>query len=327
MAIIDHLFFPHLIDQIWSHLQHDGLRAARAACKAWMTRADLAMSKHVVIERKDSSTFEARVRCLEHPHQTICITDEARDCLKADRGSHPKECVFCKCTHGKGAVVDAVGYHPDTLQDELGLVWYRDVQFRWQFNIYDDPQPTMPIGLPESIESYVFYLDVTESARPEITFDMWDVDRTLVFNLDCYVNPTTTANELPFSIHFWRNSPYGGMMRFIFNNKQPQAQCQPAQKTDTALLVGLLDYYYRMLISVQFIGLERFITDPKKLKTFRGNVFRDYVNHRAASDGNAEPRDFYKKKARSEWRRVEFLTMEEYEKKVGRRQFLIDTVK
>lgn len=115
------------------------------------------------------------------------------------------------------------------------------------------------------------------------------------------------------------------MLRFIFQDKQTAGQ--PDLPRNTSLILGFLDYYPSIVMFVQLIGLERFITDPEKLKAFKRAIATDFVNRRAERDGNARSRDHYKKQCRSEMRRVEYLTMEEYEKKVGRHQFFIDTVK
>lgn len=73
-TVIDHQFFPHIIDQIWTYLSVDDLQPLRTVCKDWRIRADLKLSNHLVIERKDT-TYDVRVRCIQHPGATESITN------------------------------------------------------------------------------------------------------------------------------------------------------------------------------------------------------------------------------------------------------------
>lgn len=326
---IDHLYYPHIVDLIWFHLQRDALRAVRLVSKAWNARADLALSQHIVIKRKDASNFDAWIRCLNHPGEVIDITQDARICLNSggeSAAAHSENCMFCKRVPSRTGVVDLEGYTMETMLEELGWLECASLNFRWKIDVYRSRDPYNLVGLPESFASAVFYIDLDDEDKDEITFDMYDGDSTLVFNIDCYVDPTSTSANRPFGVEFCRNSPWGGMLRFIFFDKRTANQPVKVSR-NASFIAGLLDYHHMMLVSVQFVGLKRLITDPNKLKAFKGMVTRDFVDRRAKRDANLKPRDYYKKECRSDMKRVEYLTMEEYQKKVGRRQFLIDTVK
>lgn len=60
MTVIDHNFFPHLIDLIWENLDFEGQIAARRACKQWRRRAN-ARLQHIVLS------------CFERPGDVIDI--------------------------------------------------------------------------------------------------------------------------------------------------------------------------------------------------------------------------------------------------------------
>lgn len=328
MIVIDHRYYPHIIDLIWSEMEFDELWAVRSVSKAWLIRADLELSTHVVIERMDATAFNAKVICLAHPGHTINITQAAMGCLMPDaKYPHPDDiCALCERIDWTYAVVDVVGYSPNSLQEEVSCLWFTHPgQFRWRCDLFRDFDASEPERLPDSNESYVFYFDLDATAQPKVTLDTRDGDRTLVFNVDCYADPTATTTQRLIKLHIWRASSCSGMLRFIFQDKQTAGQ--PDLPRNTSLILGFLDYYPSIVMSVQLIGLERFITDPEKLKAFKRAIATDFVNRRAERDGNARSRDHYKKQCRSEMRRVEYLTMEEYEKKVGRHQFFIDTVK
>lgn len=76
MTVIDHTFFPHILDQIWSALCVNGLRTFRPVCRDWLIRADLCLSSHLVLEPVEDGDFRLRARCFTHPNVTEEITKE-----------------------------------------------------------------------------------------------------------------------------------------------------------------------------------------------------------------------------------------------------------
>lgn len=96
MIVIDHRYYPHIIDLIWSEMEFDERWAVRSVSKAWLIRADLELSTHVVIERMDATAFNAKVICLAHPGHTINITQAAMGCLMPDaKYPHPDDIARC----------------------------------------------------------------------------------------------------------------------------------------------------------------------------------------------------------------------------------------
>lgn len=80
-----------------------------------------------------------------------------------------------------------------------------------------------------------------------------------------------------------------------------------------------------MGIYVTIVGLESFIKTTTALNKFEESVFNEFVEYRV--DLMGEGHEYCEEVCRDEWELISFLTMEEYEEKVGEDRFLIDTVK
>lgn len=48
-ATIDHTCYPHIIDLIWSHMDHASAVAARSVCSSWRKRANRILQRHLTV--------------------------------------------------------------------------------------------------------------------------------------------------------------------------------------------------------------------------------------------------------------------------------------
>ncbi|EKC97265.1 hypothetical protein A1Q2_08423 [Trichosporon asahii var. asahii CBS 8904] len=69
-AILDHRFYPHIIDLIWSHMDHESVAASREVCKGWRKRANRVLQRHLTVRPApypDTDDFLLSVKSFTHP--------------------------------------------------------------------------------------------------------------------------------------------------------------------------------------------------------------------------------------------------------------------
>lgn len=335
MTTIDHLSFPHIIDQIWSSLSADDLLHMRAVCKSWLVRADFGISGHLVIERNGESDYEVRARCFDHPGVTERI---AGCCCNSQDGSDEDverpRCRFCQRLED-GVTFDVVGFTPDDVDPYSSPFCQvpEDATLRWLAGLADCSNTSWNL-LPASSHIFFHRYDGTTN----LTLDL-DIDKSalygsresesLVFNFNCTANPTTTVATAYIDIPVWQNSlNYGGSegasLTFIFHDKRVKRK--KAAPLNPTFVASLLQSYPSVEVCVNLVGLEQFLQDDQALEEFVSCVFNRYVDNRSEVFDDDEPREELEEMCEEEWKMVRFLTMKEYEEEIGEDRFLVETV-
>ncbi|EJT49710.1 hypothetical protein A1Q2_08461 [Trichosporon asahii var. asahii CBS 8904] len=345
MTVIDHRFYPHIIDQIWTHLSVGEVERLRQVCKCWSIRADLSISNRLTIARKECSTppYEIRARLLDNPSITSIITEEVQNgcvCLFLEGDNSDSEgrtrltlgqriCRFCNRLDDS-LIIDVVGFAPSMLDMQSAPLeaLCHDARVRWLTDFSHLPECHLDLY---AAADYVFFLQYNGYACSRITFDFnagnnystFDfVD--LVFNFDCHANPTTSTSSNVLLDPTGPAYSDRDCLTFVFHHKMSQLSKSPS---NPAFLVGLLQCYRMPEVHVCFVGLDSFIETTEALRSFERAVFRGFVEYRVKFFSGEMGREACEEMCETDWDLVTFLTMEEYKTKVGPEQFLINTVK
>lgn len=335
MTTIDHLFFPHIIDQIWSYLSVSDLKHVRTVSKSWLVRSDLSLSNYIVIERKNKWGCEARARCLAHGEVTTVITKEFEDgcsCSVEGFGNVGEDGKFdgttCRLCHRllHYPTIDIVGHTPnsmdieetpfDMIPEEATIRWFTDFRAESKLDWY------LSFG-----SDHVFFLQHDGTSETTVTFELdYDPIRPsvdLVFNFNCTANPAAATAPAHITVPQWQELECRGCFVFIFHDKRTEKK--EVFSINPAFIVGLLRAYLDVGISVSVVGLESFIDTTATMRGFELTVFCGVLDYYA--EIYSEHCEDFEEMCLEDWESVSFLTMEEYAEKIGQEKFLIHTVK
>lgn len=70
-AVIDHRYYPYLIDLIWSHMDYESVAASREVCTGWWKRANRVLQRHLTVHPGPfpfTDAFLLTVQSFDHPN-------------------------------------------------------------------------------------------------------------------------------------------------------------------------------------------------------------------------------------------------------------------
>lgn len=337
MKVIDHRYYPHINDRIWFYLSVTGVARVRRVCKSWSIRADLSESNYFVVRATDSSKsrYEIGTRCPAHLNATEIITEEILNgCCCEDGGGEGEMadfCRFCNRLEVDGAIVDVVDMTPadlNTASPSFERLPFT-AAFRW---LNGFSELSNHHGRIMGASDHVFFLQHDGLITSSLTFD-FDGDLSykflgvveLTFNFDCHSNPTTSHASISINITNWLELTVSGDLNYIFHDKRikPLSAAPP----NPTFIAGLLQRYPGAGVCVYLIGLESFADTTRSMEKLKEDLFNQFVDYHAAHSMSTISREECERLCEEDWDMVTFLTMEEYEKKVGRKRFLLNTTK
>lgn len=69
-VVIDHRYYPHIIDLIWSHMDYESVAVSREVCTGWLKRANRVLQRHLTVRPGPfpyTADFLLSVKSFEHP--------------------------------------------------------------------------------------------------------------------------------------------------------------------------------------------------------------------------------------------------------------------
>lgn len=236
---IDHRFFPHIIDLIWSYMPYPSLVMATMVCKAWCEDAKKRLLElgHVSVMEGDNTDYAITIRSRNTAwpdHSSLLATAKEKDL--------PNYYNVMK-------VIDLVPNpkrHPlDPVRDSNLLL---DLSGLYQSRVHIPPGVEMSHFYHMSAVTTICFLDYTRA------YCLSRADRFcgapyLTLSIDCYSDPTAPMSSMhwePWYLGFCTAAEYLEKFTVILNDRrgeEPPPKVRTAPRTMQHHLAGIEGWF------------------------------------------------------------------------------------
>lgn len=307
IAMIDHKFFPDIIDSIVSHLDYGGLKAAASAGGAWHNLAQRLKDRlaHIDITNLDEEEgltlffYETRD---QHERRLFHVV------LDMATATDPFLVNLFK-TYVRAVDIPDMGFSDE--QWECLRTWVENTAV--VRCMASEGQALLPVTANTLV---IFHDAVSNCESPHILME--DVEGILnadhlVVNLDCYANPVDYESDMTSVL----NEEWDANTRYltvILHDRTGEPS--EVQEYSVALVQGYMENALNEITRVTIVGLELFIPDPRRLEHFKREAVRLVLEENC--------RRLSRKQRKHRWF---FYTHEEYKRILGEEMYKLYTVK
>lgn len=346
MTVIDHSFFPHLIDLIWINLDYEGQLAARRVCTEWKQRADGRLhhlrfeldeglgAPSITVSARDLANSSAPLVYLHRWLEDAVPIAQPTLSPHAKKSEHPEPTPISRhlqiAISQRAQVIDFVGFEFKT--DILSNIFLNEERspgfdkciFRW----FECPVLMVeccsypPEEAITNGDVVMFELHPCEHLQAPHVLDLRNRRTSVAVNYVCYADPTTVSLN---SSALWYDRLYviTAPIVVIFHDRRG-----PTVNRNTAVLkVGVFVEYGKLLhlgCTADVVGLEEFF-EPAAVGAYIKLVKEEIMKNRIMIDDEDDEYDWIPEPENLE--RLRFWTHAEYREHVGEDTYRIQTVR